>query len=177
MKYFLFFFFSLFSTAFSFAQTSRKVTSSVITFKIKNMGIATSGGFSGLTATINFDKDHLNTSNIEATINAKTVNSDNTLRDNHLKGEEYFDVEKYPEIKLKSVSFSRKNNDNFIGTFNLTIKDKTKPVKIPFSYIENNTGSIFKGSFDINRLDFGVGSKSMVLANEATVFIEVETSK
>jgi polyisoprenoid-binding protein YceI len=177
MKYFIFLFFGLFLTDFSFAQTSRKVTNSAITFKIKNMGIATSGSFTGLTATIIFDKDHLPASSIEAVVNAKTVNSDNTLRDNHLKGEEYFDVEKYPEIKLKSVSFTRKNNDNFIGTFNLTIKDKTKPVKILFSYIENNTGSIFKGSFDINRLDFGVGSKSMVLANEATVFIEVETTK
>ncbi|MVN22831.1 YceI family protein [Mucilaginibacter arboris] len=176
MKYFVFIFFSLFSTVFSFAQ-SRQVTNSSITFKIKNLGIATSGSFSGLVATINFDKDHLNTSSIEASVDTKTINSDNTMRDNHLKDEEYFDVEKYPEIKLKSVSFTRKNNENFIGVFNLTIKDKTKPVKIPFSYIENNTGSIFKGSFDINRLDFGVGGKSMVLANEATVLIEVETTK
>ncbi|WP_299291338.1 YceI family protein [uncultured Mucilaginibacter sp.] len=177
MKYVVFLFFSLFSTAFSFAQTTRKVVSSAITFKIKNLGIATSGSFTGLTAAINFDKDHLNTSTIEASVDAKTISSDNTLRDNHLKREEYFDVEKYPEIKLKSVSFVQKNKESFIGIFNLTIKDKTKPVKVPFSYIENNTGSIFKGSFDINRLDFGVGSKSMVLANEVTVFIDVETTK
>ena len=177
MKNYIFLFFSLLLTTFSFAQSSRKVTNSSITFKIKNMGIATSGSFTRLTAAINFDKDHLNTSSIEAVVDAKSINSDNTMRDNHLKGEEYFDVEKYPEIKLKSVSFSRKNNENFIGVFNLTIKDKTKPVKIPFSYTENNTDGIFKGSFDLNRLDFAVGGKSMVLANEATVFIEVKTAK
>lgn len=178
MKYIFFqLFLATFFVPITFAQTGQKVTSSTVTFKIKNMGIATEGKFGGLTATINFDKDHLNTSSIEAAVDAKTIDSDNSLRDKHLKGEEFFDVEKYPEIKLKSVSFTRKNNNNFIGVFNLTIKDKTKPVKIPFSYTENSSGSIFSGSFDMNRLDFGLGGKSMVLANEATVFIEVKTTK
>src|SRR5579875_2147875 len=120
-----------------FGQASQKVTSSAVTFRIKNMGIGTEGKFGGLKADINFDKDQLDKSTIEASVDTRTLDTDNSLRDNHLKGEDYFDVGKYPWITMKSASFTHQKNENYTGVFDVTIKGKTKSIKVPFTYTEN----------------------------------------
>src|ERR1700754_3337878 len=118
----------------SFAQVKTTITKSAITFKIKNLGLNTSGNFNGLKADIQFKPADLAGSNIIASIDAASVNTDNTMRDDHLKGADYFDVATYPKITLKSVSFKHTSGDNYLGSFNVTIKDKTKLVEVPFTY-------------------------------------------
>lgn len=157
--------------------SKQTVSKSAVTFQIKNLGINVGGSFSGLKADINFDPEHLETSSIEASVQANTVNTDNETRDNHLKSDSYFDAEKYPEIKMKSVSFKHNSGNNYTGTFNLTIKDKTNQVQVPFTYTENNNDGEFKGTLKIKRSDYGIGGKSLVMANDVTISIDVSTSK
>jgi len=176
-RIFLLLFSATFFIQLTSAQSDQKVTSSAVTFKIKNMGIGTEGKLGGLKANINFDKDHLDKSTIDASVDARTLDSDNSMRDNHLKKEDYFDVEKYPEITMKSVSFNHQNGENYNGIFDVTIKAKTKRIKFPFSYTENGNNNSFKGSFTIKRSDFNLGGKSMILADDAVVAITVETTK
>jgi polyisoprenoid-binding protein YceI len=162
----------------AFAQiTKHPVTKSSVTFQIKNLGINVGGSFSGLKADIDFDPAHPEAGSIEASIQANTVNTDNETRDSHLKSDSYFDAEKYPEIKMKSVSFKHNGGDNYTGIFNLTIKDKTNQVQVPFTYTENSNDGLFKGTLKIKRSDYGVGSKSLVMANDVTISIEVVTGK
>lgn len=170
-------FLAIFS-CFAFAQiTKHIVTKSAVSFRIKNLGISVEGSFSGLKADINFDPAHLESSSIEASIQSNTVNTDNETRDQHLKSDSYFDAEKYPEIKMKSVSFKHNGGDNFTGTFDLTIKDKTNQVQVPFTYRENGNDGEFKGTLKIKRTDFGIGGRSMVMSNDVTISIDVSTSK
>ncbi len=169
--------FMLMVSALAFAQVKHTVTRSAVTYQIKNMGIKTTGKFGGLTADIDFDKNKLATSKIEASIDVTTVNSENEMRDNHLKAEDYFDVNKHPKITMVSRSFAAKGGNNYLGMFDITIKGKTKPVEVPFTYTENANTGLFKGSFKINRKDFGIGGNSMVLGDEATVDLLVETTK
>ncbi|QKJ31863.1 YceI family protein [Mucilaginibacter mali] len=158
------------------AQTKHKVTASTITFKIKNMGINTGGNISGLVADINFSKDRPEASSIEASVDAGTLNTDNDMRDKHIKSEDYFDAAKYPKITMKSTSIKHRSGNNFVGTFNVTIKDKTKSIDVPFTYVVNGNTAEFKGSLKIQRTDFGIGSSGLVLANEATIDIDVQTT-
>lgn len=162
-------------TVIGFAQTKHTVTKSVITYQVKNMGFTTSGNFTGLEANLMFDKDHLAASSIEASVDARTINSDDDARDEHLRKPDFFDVEHYPKITLKSVSFTKKGGNSFMGQFDLTLKGKTKRIDLPFTYTARGNTAVFAGSFKINRLDFGVGSSSMVLSNDVTVFLNVET--
>jgi len=159
-----------------FAQTKQTVTKSSVTYQIKNMGFATTGKFGGLEANILFDKAHLTTSSIEASVAVKTLDSQDDMRDEHLRKEDFFDVDHYPKIMLKSVSFKQNGGDKFIGQFDLTIKGKTKRVELPFSFTQKGNAGVFAGSFKLNRLDFGVGDSSVVLSNEVTVFLSAETS-
>lgn len=158
------------TTAFTFVKTT--ITRSAITFKIKNMGIGTGGSVSGLQADVNFNPADPSSSTIEASVDAVSINTDNSSRDEHLRSEDYFDAARYPKITLKSVSFKHNSGNNYTGQFNLTIKGKTKQVEIPFTYTQTGNAAAFKGSVKLNRLDYGVGSSSMILANEVTVNIE-----
>jgi polyisoprenoid-binding protein YceI len=161
----------------AFAQLKNNVIKSKITFEIKNLGIKTDGIIGKMEAEVKFDPGKLDASKINAMADITTINTDNNMRDSHLKSENYFDVAKYPTITMSSVAFKKKSGNNYIGQFNITIKDKTKLVDVPFTYTDTGNMALLKGSFKINRSDFGVGGGSLALANEATIFIEAETSK
>ncbi|MFD0794599.1 YceI family protein [Mucilaginibacter litoreus] len=164
------------STAGAFAQSANDITKSKISFELKNLGIKTGGTIDKVQANVQFDPAQLAGSKIEAVAEAASINTDNSMRDNHLKNEDYFDVDKYPRITMSSTSFRKKGN-GFTGFFNLTIKDKTKLVEVPFTYTTLSNGHLFKGSFKINRKDFGIGGNSMTMSDEVTVNIEAETAK
>jgi polyisoprenoid-binding protein YceI len=153
------------------------VTHSAITFQIKNMGINTSGSINGLSAKVRFSPDNLNASTVEAAVDVNTINTDNSSRDEHLRSEDFFDVAHYPKITLKSVSFRHKSGSNYAGTFTLTIKGKSKQIEIPFTIADKENALEFKGSFKINRIDFGVGAESIVLSDDVTVNIDCEEKK
>lgn len=177
MKYKLTFLFSLL-TFFASAQSNEwVVNTSSVKFKIKNAGFAVDGAFKGLIAKINFDYNKTIGNTIEATIEAKTVNTGNTKRDAHLQKEEYFDVAKYPTISIKSTTILKEKDGTFKGSFKVTIKNKSKDIIIPFSFNQNENKGTLKGSFTINRLDFGVGESSMILSDVASIEIELSVTK
>jgi len=161
----------------TFAQVKHTVTKSTITFQIKNMGFNTGGNIGGVQAAIMFDPGKLDASSIEASADVATINTDNNMRDEHLKSDSYFDAAKYPKITMKSVSLKQKSGNNYIGQFSVTIKDKTKLLDMPFTYTENGNTAVFNGTLKLKRSDFGIGGGSMVMSDDVKVTIDVETSK
>lgn len=174
--------FLIFST-FSFHIKAKaqiwKPVSTAITFKIKHsLGATAEGSFKGFAGSLNFDPTNLASASIRATIEAKTLNTGINLRDNIMRSDDYFDTEKYPRILMVSSKIEKTIKENeFIGYFNLTIKNVTKTVKIPFTFTQNNSQGVFKGSFSINRTEYGVGGKSVLLGDIATIFITINTQQ
>ena len=167
----------LFINIVAFAQVKHTITKSIVTFQIKNLGLNTGGSFGGFKGDIQFDPAHLDASSITASVDVNAINTDNDTRDEHLKSDSYFDAATYPRITLKSTLFKHKSGNNYTGTFNLTLKDKSNPIEIPFSYSETGNSGVFKGNFKIKRTDYGVGGSSMVMGNDVTITIEVSTTK
>src|SRR5947209_580293 len=153
MKRFLLFLLIVSITKVSFAQS---VLEGSVIFKIKNLGFDVAGAFTGLRGSINFDPQNLPGSTFDVSVDAATVNTDNSLRDKHLKEDGYFDVKNYPRISLTSVKITDKNGA-YIFTGKLTIKDKTKQISFPFTAAQYGDGYNFKGLFKINRKDFELG--------------------
>jgi polyisoprenoid-binding protein YceI len=158
-----------------YAQTSGM--RSVITFEIKNLGIATTGSIGGLITKVHFIPANLSSSSLEASVDVNTINTDNSSRDEHLRSEDFFDVSHFPKIVLKSMAFKHKSGNNYVGTFTLTIKGKSKQIEVPFAFMDKENTVEFKCAFKINRLDFGVGSKSMILSDEVIINIDCEEKK
>jgi polyisoprenoid-binding protein YceI len=161
----------------AFAQVKQTLSKSSVTFQIKNLGFNTSGSIDVIHADISFDAASLTAGSITATADMATINSDNDMRDEHLKSAEFFDVPDYPKITMKSVAFKHRSGNNFTGQFNVTIKNKTKLIDVPFTYTETTGAASFKGSFKLKRSDFGIGGPSLSLSDDVTVTINVETSR
>lgn len=165
----------LLAPAIVFAQYKPVEQGSTLTFAIKNLGVNVNGSFTGVDGTINFDLQNIGTSNFDVTINAATVNTDNVLRDEHLKGESYFDVQNYPRIRLASTQITGKNG-SYVFTGNLTIKGKSKILSFPFTASVVANGLVFKGSFKMNRRYFAIGGASTI-ADELQVNLNIIAKK
>ena len=153
---------------------------SKVHFVIKNFGIGTGGDFKGLKGEINFDTLRPASSFFNVSITVKTIDTDNNMRDKDLRSQDYFDEQKFPEIKITSTRIDKTNKTQsgyYFFTGNLIIKGISKPISFPFLAEKSGDGFLFTGEFTINRLDFGVGESSMVLANKVIVSLKVFAKK
>jgi len=150
------------------AQQWKPLTGSV-TFKIKMWGLTVDGSFKGLVANLAFDPNNLAQASIVATVDARTIDTDNSLRDDHLRDKEaFFDTKNYPVLRIKSTRIE-KSETGYLGTFELTMKKTTKLVKIPFTFLPNGEQQQLKGSVTINRRDWNVGGGSFGLSDNVTI--------
>ena len=151
---------------------------SKVRFVIKNFGINTGGTFEGLAGTITFDPANLANASFNITVDAKTVDTDLEARDNHLRKEEYFDVEKYPKVSFRSTKITTTNKDGYLFMFGvITIKNISKEISFPFKQTSKDGGILFDGEFKLNRLDFGVGGKSFSMSDELNVELSIFAKK
>ena len=149
---------------------------SEVKFVIKNFGLNTSGSLNGLKGTINFDPANPGASSFNVTVDANSVNTGSDARDNHLRKEEYFNVEKYPVINFVSTTI-KKDQNGYIVTGNLTIKGVTKSITFPFTVENHDNGIELSGEFSIDRSDFNVGGGSAVLGDNVNVSLKVFANK
>jgi polyisoprenoid-binding protein YceI len=160
----------------SFAQ-GEEVKSFKVTFKIKNAGITVDGSFKDFKGDIRFDPNDLSKSQLRASVSVASIDTDSKMRDRDLQDKKYFYSEKFPRISLESTRIKSLGKDQYNGIFNLTIRDVTKEIEIPFVVKRNGKISTFIGNFMIDRRDYGVGGNSFILSDDTRVFIEVTTIK
>jgi len=140
-----------------------------ISFTIRNFGISIEGTFSGLRGTIEFEPHAPSKANkIALSVDASTIETGITLRNNHLKKEDFFHVERYPNLAFTSNDIT-KQGDKWIATGRLSIKGKTREVNIPFDAIVSGNELRLSGEFKVNRKDFGVGGSPIGMSDEVTV--------
>jgi polyisoprenoid-binding protein YceI len=150
-----------------------KPTTAGVSFKLKMLGATVEGKFKGFVGVLKFDVNDLNNSSFSATVDASTLDTDNNLRNKHLKEKlDFFDVAKYPTLKMKTTRIE-KDGSNFVGYFDLTIKETTKTVKIPFTFKQDGNNAIFQGSTVINRRDWKVGGGTWGMSDNVTFTIAV----
>jgi len=145
---------------------------SEVKFTVKNFGLNTSGTLSSLKGTIKFDPSNLSSASFNVSVDVNTINTGISMRDNHLKGKEYFYTEKYSNISFVSTGV-KPANDGYILTGQLTIKGVSKDISFPFTAVVQNGGMLFTGNFSIDRKDFDVGGGSAVLSNNVDVSLKV----
>ena len=148
-----------------------------VEFSVKGPFGTVHGNFTGLKAKIQFDGKDLAGSSFSASIDAKTVSSGVGLRNRHLRNEEeWFNTDKYPEISFHSKKVE-KSATGFKAIGDLTIKDNTKPVEIPFTFAPDGASGVFKGEFTIKREDFNLGKPGGSVGSIVTINLEVPVKK
>ncbi|WP_061925489.1 YceI family protein [Corynebacterium simulans] len=128
-------------------------------------------------------------SKAEATIKAASINTGNEDRDAHVRGDDFFSVEQYPELTFSATSFDVDETGNVTVTGDLTIKGTTKPVTLnveaeglaedPFG----NTRFGFEAATKINRTDFGIDFNAplktggVLVSEEIKIELEISAIK
>ncbi|HLI93586.1 MAG TPA: YceI family protein [Puia sp.] len=135
------------------------------------------GSFTGLQATIRFDPADLPGSSIEASIDASTVSSGIGLRNHHLRSEEqWLNTDKYPRISFRSARIERAASGYKVKG-NLTLKNVTRPIEIPFTFAPNGNTGVFKGQFSFKRLDFDLGKPGGTVGEVITIDLDIPVKK
>lgn len=127
----------------------------------------TSGTIGGFAANIQFDPADLTASTISGTVEANTLNTENSTRDKHLQSKDFFEVETYPHMSFKSTSIQAEGS-SFIMTGLLQIKDVTREEKITFTYGDK----LFSGTSIIQLKYYNVGGYTKKKPEQTSVEIK-----
>jgi polyisoprenoid-binding protein YceI len=120
------------------------------------------GTFNEFEGTAVLDGDTPASSSARVTIKVHSIDTRNGQRDDHLRSNDFFSMDEFPEITFVSTGARQVDENTFELTGDLTVKGVTKSVTIPFEYQGaaqdpfGNTRVGFEGSTVINRKDFGV---------------------
>ncbi|WP_192348583.1 YceI family protein [Algoriphagus sp. Y33] len=158
---------------------------SEIGFKVKHMMISTvTGHFENFHATAESSNDDFIDADFDFSAQTASINTKNGDRDAHLKSDDFFNAEKYPELVFKSTSF-----DGEILVGNLTIRDITKEIKldVDFNGIAvdpyGQTKAGFEATGTLNRKDFNLTwsavteSGNIVVSDTVKLIINVQFIK
>ncbi len=142
---------------------------SKVGFEIPHLVISTvEGKFTDFSGTVQLDKK-FNKSKIDVVISAKSIDTANSKRDDHLRSADFFDVEKNADIKFVSTGITG-TPDKFTVQGKLTMKGVTKPVTLDAQYLGTvkdgfgNEKAAFSAKTKLNRKDFGLTWNNVVEA-------------
>ena len=163
---------------------------SELQFKIKHLMISNvSGALKSFQAEVETEEEDFSTAKINLTAQMESISTNNEQRDAHLRNSDFFEVDKYPELKFKSTKVEKIDADTFVLHGELTLKGVTKPVKLNVEF--NGTtkdpwggersGFVITGK--INRSDWGVNfngvleTGGVMLGEEVKINSEIELVK
>lgn len=163
---------------------------SEVTFKVKHLMIANVTGFmTDYAIDVETEGDDFTTTKVTFKGKTASISTGNDQRDAHLASEDFFDVEKFPEITFRSISYEKIDYGNFRLHGDLTIRGITKKIvlNVVFGGIQKdpygNTKAGFSITGTINRKDYDLSwnaileSGGVMVSDEVHVSCEVELIK
>lgn len=147
------------------------------------------GSFNDFTGTVTVPESGISGAEAKVTINASSIDTRNADRDGHLKSNDFFEMETYPEITFNSTKIAPNGDGGVDVTGDLTIKGTTKSVTVPFTYEGTATDPFgnqragFEGSTVIQRSDFGLSwnaaleTGGVLVSEKVTLEIEISAIK
>jgi len=161
-------------------------------FSVRHFGISeTDGFFRSYAATLTSGKEDFSDLAVNVTVQVDSIDTNDAQRDAHLKADDFFNAEKFPEMKFESTRLETTQVDNEYKMHgNLTIRDITRPVVLDLEFAGvvpkdpfGNTKAGFFISGSINRQDFGLsfnvllGTGNLAVSDKVKISIPVQLVK
>lgn len=158
-----------------------------VEFEVKHMMFAkVRGRFEGVEGTLEIAPDNIGDSRVEAVVEAASINTGQAQRDEHLRSADFFDVERFPELRFKSRRVERREDGRLVLTGDLTMRGETREVS--FDVEESGKGSDpwgneragFRAEATIDRQDFGLKwnqaleTGGILVGNTVRIVLEVQ---
>ncbi|MGI8636787.1 MAG: YceI family protein [Segetibacter sp.] len=146
------------------------------------------GSFKLFDGSMESTKPDYSDATISFTVDVNSLNTDNEMRDKHLKSDDFFNAEKFPAMKFQSTSFTPAGGNKYKLAGNLTIRDVTKPVVFDVTYggtvvNQGKTKIGFKAKTSIDRFDYNLKwnkateAGGLVVSKEVELIVNVEMNK
>lgn len=164
---------------------------SIAEFRVRHMMISNvRGQFTGVSGSLTFNEADTAQSQVEASVDAATIDTHDPQRDTHLKSADFFDVEKFPTLSFRSARVNRRGDGTLTVSGPLTIHGVTKdaefvvegptpPVKDPWG----NERVGVHASTKINRAEYGLTFNAaletggVMVGEEVSITLELEFVK
>jgi polyisoprenoid-binding protein YceI len=183
--------------ALSVAPTSAQQTTwkldpvhSNVLFTVRHLVISeVTGKFKDFDVAFTTSKGDFSDASIKAFVKTASIETENDARDNHLRSNDFFNAEKFPEMTFISTAMKKITDTEFELSGNLTIRDVTKPVTFKVQLLGMIDGGQFgtragwKATTTINRFDYNltwdrtIESGGLVVGKEVTILLNLEFSK
>lgn len=154
---------------------------SEIEFTGTQLGAEFEGEFESFDATIVFSPDDLAGSAVEVVIDIASVNTQNADRDSQIVSADWFDAAQWPTAKFVTKSFREIAPGKYEAVADLTIRDVTREVTMPFDLEITGNEAEAEGKVTIKRTDFGVGQGQWIdttqVGDAVTIKIEIEATR
>lgn len=163
---------------------------SEITFKVRHMMISNvTGRFNQFEASATSDDDQFNNPKIRFSAAIDSIDTGNTDRDGHLKSPDFFDAAQHGSMSFESTGFSKKDDDEYELSGNLTMRGVTKPVKLNVEFAGigqdpwGNTKAGFSINGKLNRKDWGLNwnaaleTGGVLVSEDVKIHAEVQMVK
>jgi polyisoprenoid-binding protein YceI len=152
-----------------------------IHFKVKHLMINTvTGSFKKFEGSLETSKEDFSDAKISFTADIASIETGMEMRDTHLKGNDFFNAEQFPQLKFESTSFTKTGDNTYLLKGNLTIRDVTRLVELKAEYggkatdFYGNTKAGFEIEGKIKRKDFGLNWDAVTEAGGVVVSDEVK---
>jgi polyisoprenoid-binding protein YceI len=175
----------------SFAAETYDVDAShsEVSFQVRHLVTNVRGRFNDFDGTINLDPANLEKSKVEFRVKAASIDTANEDRDKHLRAEDFFHAEKYPEITFKSTSIKKTGKDTYAVTGDFTMRGVTRRITLPVTYLGTardpwgNDKAGFETAATLDRKDYGitwnkaVDNGGVILGDDVKIAINLEANK
>ena len=146
------------------------------------------GLFKTIDGSMTSSKADFSDAKIDFTVDVASLSTDNDMRDNHLKSDDFFNVAKFPQIKFTSTSFTPLGDNKYKLVGNLTIRDITKSVTFEVKYggtitAMGGTHIGFKATTTLNRFDYNLkfdkttSDGAMIVGKDVEITVNVDFKK
>ncbi len=151
-----------------------------VEFSVRHLMISTvNGRFADVTGTVELPER--GQPSMDVTIRTASIDTRSAQRDEHLRSPDFFEVEKYPELRFVSTAAERQS-DGWKVTGNLTLKGVTKPVTLTVTEEGaatdpwGNQKAAYSAIGKFNRSEFGLNWNAALEAGGVLVSDEVKLS-
>jgi len=158
-------------------------------FQIRHLMSKVRGHFNDYAGTVTVDPARPESAVVEFTLKSASIDTDNEMRDKDLRGANFFEAEKFPEITFKSTGVKSTGKDKYDVAGTLTMHGVSKEVTLPVQFLGfgkdpwGNERAGFSIDVTLNRKDYGlIYNKTLdtggaLLGDDVAVSINLETTK
>ena len=155
-----------------------------VEFSVKHMMISTvKGMFQNVEGTVAWDGRNFETASVQARIDSSSITTFNEMRDNHLRTNDFFNADQWPDMTFQSTRVEPDGDDTFKVHGDLTIRDVTQSVVLDTEFeglMEKDAfgkrRAAFTAETTINRRDFGINWNGAIEAGGVVVGDKVKVT-